>query len=322
MKSIDELKDLFENKLTPNLESLEVQRKSLLKKVILIIIIVVATGLIFFVGNTSPNLSFLFYLIPIGVIALVYLIYKALLAQNLYRDEFKEKVVRTIVNLINPDWKYDPYDHITQEQYKKSKLFTKGVDRYKGDDLVTGVMDKTDFRLSELHSEYKTTTTDKHGTKTTWHTIFKGLFAHIDFNKEIIGETIVLPDTAEKLFGSFGRKLQSMSSRGKLIKLENIEFEKLFVVYGSDQIEARYILTPAMMEAMVNIVKRYNKDVFFSFIGSRVYFAIGFNDDLFEPRMFKSGVRFEDMSKMNEQFGIIQTIIHEMNLNTRIWTKY
>ena len=322
MKSLEELRELYDNKLKPTLETLEFQRKALMKKFVLIIVVVIATGLIFFFGDAQPNLTFLYYFIPLGIIALVYLIYKAVKAQKVYRNEFKENVVRAIVQLIDSAWDYDPYGHVSQEQYRRSKIFTKSVDRYKGDDLVTGVIEKTDFRLSELHSEYKTTSTDKDGhTKTTWHTIFKGLFAHIDFNKEIIGETLVLPDTAEKLFGSFGKKLQSMSGRGKLIKLENVEFEKLFVVYGSDQIEARYILTPAIMEAMVNIVKRYNKDVYFSFIGTRVYFAIGFKEDLFEPRVFKSGVRFEDMQKMNEQFSIIQTIIHEMNLNTRIWTK-
>ena len=322
MKSIEELRELYDVKLKPNLESLEDQRKHLMKRAILIIVIFIATVLIFFFGDSYPNLTFLYYFIPVGVIAFVYLIYKAKLAQAIYRSEFKENVVKAIVHLINPDWNYDPVGHISQGQYRTSKLFTKRVDRYNGDDLVTGVIEKTDFRISELHTEYKSETTDSDGKrKTSWHTIFKGLFAHIDFNKEIKGETLVLPDTAEKLFGSFGKKLQSMSSRGKLIKLENVEFEKLFVVYGSDQIEARYILTPTMMEAMVNIVKRYSKEVFFSFIGSRVYFAIGFKDDLFEPRIFKSGVRFADMQKMNEQFGIIQNIIHEMNLNTRIWTK-
>ena len=48
---------------------------------------------------------------------------------------------------------------------------------------------------------------------------------------------------------------------------------------------------------------------------------MSFNKDLFEPRILKSGVRFEDMEQMNEQFNLIQTLIHEMNLNTRIWTK-
>ena len=49
-----------------------------------------------------------------------------------------------------------------------------------------------------------------------------------------------------------GQKLQSFTtafSKRQLIKLEDPEFEKLFAVYGDDQIEARYILTPALMQA-------------------------------------------------------------------------
>jgi hypothetical protein len=43
--------------------------------------------------------------------------------------------------------------------------------------------------------------------------------------------------------------------------------------------------------------------------------------DLFEPRIFGSGVRFEDVLLMNEQFRTVQMIVRELNLNTRIWTK-
>jgi hypothetical protein len=76
-----------------------------------------------------------------------------------------------------------------------------------------------------------------------------------------------------------------------------------------------------MMEAMVQIRKKYKREMYYSFVGSRVYIAMSFAEDLFEPRIFKSGVRFEDMETMSEHFGIIETIVHEMNLNTRIWTK-
>ena len=48
---------------------------------------------------------------------------------------------------------------------------------------------------------------------------------------------------------------------------------------------------------------------------------MSFDEDLFEPRIIRSGVRFEDMEQMNEQFKLMQVLIHEMNLNTRIWTK-
>ncbi len=61
--------------------------------------------------------------------------------------------------------------------------------------------------------------------------------------------------------------------------------------------------------------------MYFSFIGERVYCGVDFNKGLFEPRIRKSGVNFDDIEEMYHLFGLIETIITEMNLNTRIWTK-
>ncbi len=260
-----------------------------------------------------------------GIIGILLFGILLLLTNNekaVYRHEYKQRVVKAILHLINPKWSYRPNGHVSETDYRRSGLFTTSYDRYKGDDLVSGTIEKTDFQISELHTEYKTETTDSKGNShTEWHTIFKGLFAHVEFNKKIEGKTIVLPDTTENLFGIFGDTLQSLSGRGKLIKLENVEFESMFVVYGSSQIESRYILTPTMMEAMLHIRKTYNGYVYFSFIGSQVYVALYNKKDMFEPRIFGSGVRFEDVLLMSEQFRTIQTIVRELNLNTRIWTK-
>jgi len=317
MKSIEELKELYESRLKPSLEALENKRKSIKKKINIILVIVLTSVLLGVIVFGFHKFEFLMLPIPIGIGVFIYLFYKVEIDRKSYQKEFKEQVVKKIVALINPEWQYDPYAHISEEQYKASKLFPEKYDRYKGDDLVTGKIDKTDFKISELETEYK----EKGSKSTTWVTIFSGLFIHVDFNKEIKGETLVLPDTAEKLLGGFGKKLQSMSSRGQLINMENIEFEKLFVVYGTDQIEARYILTPTMMEVMVALAKKFEDDIYFSFVGSRVYIAISFFEDLFEPEIYSTGVNFDDMKKMNEQFSIIEVIINEMNLNTRIWTK-
>ena len=185
MKSAEELRALYDTQLKPVLKSLEGQRVVLKRKVISIIVVFVATLILFFIGD-NPGLNFLFYLIPVGLIFFGYLIYKTVGPLKEYRKQFKEKVVREIIALINPEWNYNPDERISREEYYSSKLFTKKVDRYKGDDLVTGVIDKTDFKLSELHTEYKTESRDSKGRKSTrWHTIFKGLFGHADFNKEI-----------------------------------------------------------------------------------------------------------------------------------------
>jgi hypothetical protein len=95
----------------------------------------------------------------------------------------------------------------------------------------------------------------------------------------------------------------------------------LFVVYSSDQVESRYILTPAIMESMVNLYKRFDGDIYFSFAGSRVYFANSFSTALFEPNIFRSGVNFSDVKEMFDLFSMISILVQELNLNTRIWTK-
>jgi len=320
MKTKEELYQLYENQLKPSLESLEGERKSLLRQYGLSILGIILTFVLTFVFAPKMHLLFFVGIVIIGV--LVFIIFKATVKQKSYRLKYKENVVKEIVKLINPEWDYQSEARISEFDYKQSLLFRTMYDRYKGDDKVTGIIEKTVFEFSELHTEYKTYTTKDGKTEEEWHTIFKGLFAQADFNKEIKGRTFVFPDSAEKMFGKWGQNLQGDNSRGKLVKMENLEFEKMFVVHGSDQIESRYVLTPMMMEAMVNIKKKYPKrNMYFSFIGSRVYVAMSFNKDLFEPRIMKSGVRFEDMEQMNAHFSLIQTIVHEMNLNTRIWTK-
>jgi hypothetical protein len=112
-----------------------------------------------------------------------------------------------------------------------------------------------------------------------------------------------------------------MAQRGDRVKLEDPEFEKIYEVYSTDQIESRYILTPAIMQAMTAIKRELNTSVYFSFIDERVYCAMYFNKDLFEPRIMKSGVNFEDIEKMYKLFATNALIINELNLNTRIWTK-
>ncbi len=316
MKSLEELRRLYESTLEGRLQELELLRKDVVKTGLMIGAIIVAVMILFGVLGIIVGLVIAFIG---GIITLIILTSKKM---RKYKLAFKNGVVAEIVKVIDGSWHYNSESHIPLSDYHASKIFTRGVDRHKGDDYVKGTIDKTTFEFSELHTEYKTTTTDSKGNrKTTWHTIFKGLFFLADFNKHLKGETLVLPDTAQKLFGKLGQSLQKMSGRGQLVKMENVEFEKEFVVYGSDQIEPRYILTPVMMEKMLELKRKYKHTMHFSFIGSRVYCGMSISKNMFEPRVFSSGVRFEDVNEMYDYFSLIEVLIHEMNLNTRIWTK-
>lgn len=322
MITFEELKSLYENQLKERLLKLESLRKQVLKHIFFAILAIVpaATILIILYGNAViEDVWIIVGLIGVLIGGLVFII-NAITNFRKYRERFKKEVVKEIVYAIDPSWNYKYYESIQLDEYLQSNIFETGVDRYKGDDLISGQIEKTDFRCSEFHTEYKTIIVTKNGVQEQWHTIFKGLFFHADFNKNIKGETYIAPDFAEKLLGKFGQKFQ-FSGKGELVKLENPEFEKLFVVHSTDQIEARYILTPVMMEALVKIHNLYKRPMHISFVGSRVYCAISFNENLFEPNIFKSGANFDDISLIYHLFMLNATIIQEMNLNIRIWTK-
>jgi hypothetical protein len=313
----------FEAKIRPLLDQFEAQRKKCLKNwltAVAVIASICLTGglLLSLKSDQAGEMMALAVIISVilGGIAFFF-------STSAYKKNFKDQVVRAVVSAYQEDLRYEPLGYIREQSYRESKLFLQGVDRYKGEDYVSGRRDKTDFEFSEIHAEYKTTSRDSKGrTQTQWHTIFRGVFFIADFHKHFRTHTVVLPDTAEKLFGFLGKKLQSMNFvRGELIKLEDPEFEKEFCVYGEDQVEARYIISPALMRRILNCKAKFGSNICLAFLNSKVYFAICSTKNRFEPRVFKP---VNDMSLVNDyknDLDLIIDIVDDLNLNTRLWTK-
>ena len=120
------------------------------------------------------------------------------------------------------------------------------------------------------------------------YTIFHGLFCIADFNKHLNGATVVVPDVNERILGGLGKSIQKIKKHNDLplVTLENQEFEKLFAVYSDDENEARYILTPDMMERIISFSSKHNnqRKVRISFFDQFAYIAIH-SGALFEPKL-------------------------------------
>ena len=119
-----------------------------------------------------------------------------------------------------------------------------------------------------------------------------------------------------------GSYFQSLNfTRGELMKMEDPEFEKYFVVYGDDQIEARYVLSTSLMRRILEFRKKTGRRACLSFVSSHVYVAIPYRRRLFEPRVFRSILAFKGIEQYLEDFQLFTGIVDDLNLNTRIWTK-
>jgi len=250
-----------------------------------------------------------------------------------WRNTFKHRVMTRLVKLFHPSLNYYPNRAIAKQEYRLSMLFhnSPDPDRYRGEDYIEGVIDKTDIRLSELHTEYRQVTYDSKGNRREyWVTIFRGLFISADFHKHFHGITLVLPDTEQSWLGGLGQWLQSISAKlgnqpGELVKMEDPEFERLFKVFSTDQVEARYILTPNMIRRIVEFRNRTQSQVRVSFIASRVFVAIPTSHNHFEPpSLLAPADKLLDPATLAQYFEELKfalAVVDELNLNTRIWTK-
>ncbi len=322
MKSIEDFKSFYESELRPVLEKLEGERKASLRNVgitaaVVAVIAAIIAGIIMSAGGNPQILLFVLIISAVIIAGSFWFFTKD------FKLNFKNTIIRQIIEFVDPELSYKPMGKISRSEFKSSTLFKNRIDRYKGEDLVDGKIDKTAIRFSEIHAEYKTTSTDSKGNKKTqWHTIFKGLFFIADFNKHFSGRTVVLPDSAEKFLGRLGKKLQEWNvSRDDLVKMEDIEFEKEFVVYGTDQVEARYILSTALMQRILEFKRKMKVPVHIGFVNSNLYMAISIKKNMFEPRIFSTILDFRMVKDYLEDVILAVGIVEDMNLNTRIWTK-
>ncbi|MHC4388458.1 MAG: DUF3137 domain-containing protein, partial [Planctomycetota bacterium] len=267
MKTLDDLRQFYNTTLQADLKVLERKRKAVAEKLAGTgaVIAILALVILFFISRSMGGSLFPAIMFPL-IIGVILFVFIASLLSKGYVREFKATIIHKIITFIDDNLTYASHRFIPKSTFMASEIFKTRPNRYKGDDYVSGKVGATQIEFSELHAEYESGS----GKNRSRRTVFKGLFFIADFNKHFVCKTIVLPDTAEKLFGGFGKMFQAWNVlRGQLIKLEDPEFEKLFVVYGDDQIQARYILSTSLMERIVDFKRKTNRPVYLSFVGSK-----------------------------------------------------
>lgn len=320
MKSISELTDYYYKELYPSLNELEETRKRIVSQLkwyggIGGAVFAIAA---MWMGKNVGLFHPLMMAVAIGFVVLASITYR-FMTQGYARD-FKTKVITPLIGAIDPHLLYNPNFMVSQHLFVRSDLFNHSIDRYSGNDYVKGSVDSVNIEFSDVHAEYQTR--DSKG-RTQWHTLFRGLFLVAEFNKHFKSRTVVLPDQAEKNFGSLiGGWLQSINiSRGDLIRLDDPEFEKHFVVYGNDPIEARYILTHSMMKRILDFQKKVSHPLFVSFVHNHIHVAIGTGKDLFEPAVFTSLLDYKQTMEYVNTLRNTIGLVEELKLNEKLWSK-
>lgn len=312
------LEDILQGPLAAQIEGMEVWRKRTRSAMLgwTAAIVLPGSAVVFGLAHVGMHHNFVLFA-AIGV--LVAAVAMAGHHYQRYRSSFKRRVVAPIIAAFHPGLAYQPDGAIPRATFEASGLFRElPVSQFEGEDLVSGQIGATAIRFCEVAAVHVT----RRGKSDTQQTIFRGLFFAADFNKHFKGSTYVLPDRAQRLLGALGQGLQGLDSTyGQLVKLEDPEFERLFAVYASDQIEARYILSSALMARISGFRVRSGHPLRLGFVDSQLYVAIEIGRDLFEPRLFRSVADADLYREIWNDLDLVIGIVDELNLNSRIWTK-
>ncbi|MGD9905994.1 MAG: DUF3137 domain-containing protein [Vicinamibacterales bacterium] len=318
MTGVDRIDELYASTLAPRLDALEGPRRALrgyvlraglwvgVPVVLFVVSDVLSTVVPTWAGAAVGVASFAGIFVGVVVAGVRYLV-PGVVAYLNYRTRFKHEVAAEVFRIVCPTAEYAPAFGVAREVFDEPGIFST-TGGYTSDDRVRGRIGATPFEAADVSRSYSTG-----GKNSRTVVVFRGLFFHLDFNKRLTGRTVVQP--ADAAPGTLG------SRRGLTrVRLENPAFDAAFTVHASDEVEARYILTPAMMERILSLAARTAHPIFFAFTGQRAYLAVNYGRALFEPGIAAT-TSLEAIREMAAHFALAEGVVEELDLNTRIWTK-
>ena len=232
-----------------------------------------------------------------------YIFMKSLMALN----QQETQVMNGIILKMFPSAQYTPSGSIDLKTIAGSRLFSTAsasaaslnATGYGRVDIPMGdrCMSIADLGISSnsrnepstwnsFHILYQSLVRPIFGTRieSTMHS-FRGMFGYCKTQREFKGYVMLLPDHLENKVGYLTQTIQRFKQKNgaKFVHLEDPEFENLFAVYADDEVEARMVLTPAMMRRMTELRKSFRRDLMLSFSGDTFYYASDTPDGFLRP---------------------------------------
>ncbi len=318
----------YEANIGPALQAMEGERQRVIRLGKRCLIAgLVGLGLALAGGSTGMGLT----IVIIGFVLMCGSIVIVAIPSNRLHKKTKQALITPTCEFLGYSYhpearEFDIEDFVAAGLIRSGKRITK-----LREDRIAGHEKGIPFELCEAKVERRGSGEDSNTT------LFKGLLFRCRFNKAFTGATFVM--------GGSGRgKVPETTAGGtpvEQVHLEESDFSRLYKTWGSDQVEARYLLTPGFMEHMValaehfaapNLLKLLRQDetpdddqlkranVSAAFVDDELLLAINDHRDRFEAgQVFKAVPGRERAEELVRQLALVTAIIDTLNLtdNTR-----
>ncbi len=167
------------------------------------------------------------------------------------------------------------------------------------EDEINGAHSGSQFSFCEAHLKKQTS-----GKKKRTVSVFHGQLLVLDYHKKFLGETVVKRDA-----GVFNG-LMKPGSNFQRVGIASPKFEKIFEAWSTDQVEARELLDPLVLERFEELDRLFDgAKLRAAFTGGKLYVALETGDKLNIGSMFKPLQGPERTEKVLKEFDLIFDLI-------------
>lgn len=209
--------------------------------------------------------------VPIFVVAIIFAILHSLFIKKYevqFKKGFRESVLDKLIKDIGYDLKLNIEKPLTQAEFLKGKIYT-SFNSFEPEELFEGNIEDIPVKFSELHLQSKS----RYSTRT----IFRGFYANFNFGlREDLVIDVIQDDSRNSAL------LQKMNlSRDKLVKVDDPDFEKKYVVYSNQTELTTELLSPKFIQQLSLHSDKLGSTIFFSIRNGYVHIAYNDSTDHF-----------------------------------------
>ena len=260
-----ELNDMLERKLTPE-QKVKFERDNgrfkLLKNIIILPIIVGIVGI---------------YLESILIVTICILCIILLLTLNIFSINKKGK---TYENVIVPyvlkekfqNIEYNNNNKILLEKIGDSKIFL-DYDKIFCSNYFKILSGKYDIEVCKIITKKMNIEENDGVVDKSLDENFCGIFAIVNIPTKFDNEFRVVKNIKEKEQINNVNKAET-----QLVRMNNIEFDRIYDVYSMNQVSIKRVLSPGVMARVLEINKKIGNIISFSIYNNVLYVAIEYND--------------------------------------------
>ena len=279
--------------------------KKMLRLIVVIIPVSVILGMLID-GVIGVILNFLpFIMVPVLIIYLIMNSVKGYNNSDYTINDYKAYVIKKAIEGQVEGLVYEPRFGLPESVYSDLNVMRHG-NRYHKEDLITGKYKNVYFVQSDLKVQYESN--GEHDTTTTY---FRGRWIAIDYPKKFNGTVVIIDNSF-----AYGVKRKELEK----IQLENPNFNNMFTVRASDMQLGYYLLTPQLVEKIMELKQSTNGNIIVCFKNGYLHIFINDGKDSFEPNINNVNL-MGDIQKFMQDFTLVSGTIDVLDINNSVYAQ-